>query len=168
LTRELESVSKHVVFARGQNENEMAFTITYTGSKGSIVIEPVEGENELRVRVKGLGTVRELEWYMLSSSLNQVIPENGTFSVAEFFPGQQVEDAKIVYGYGEPAFDAATGGIDFTPDRIDLKIQGSQDGMRFKVDPTIFKQLQDAAGLTPVIINIRPITDLKRFLGVAQ
>jgi hypothetical protein len=40
------------------------------------------------------------------------------------------------------------------------------EGIRFHLDPAQLAQLQNAPGFVPVIINIRPLNDLKSFLGV--
>ena len=37
--------------------------------------------------------------------------------------------------------------------------------IKFHLDPAMLKQLQNAAGFVPVIINIQPMTDLRQFLG---
>ncbi len=62
--------------------------------------------------------------------------------------------------------DAATGGIDLTPLRMDLQTAGSGDEFTFNIDPVMLQKFQDAPGFSPVIINIQPVTDLKMFLGV--
>ncbi len=60
---------------------------------------------------------------------------------------------------------AARGGIDFNADKINLETNVGE-GIKFHVDPAMFKQLQDAPGFTPVIIDIQPMTDLPKFLGL--
>ena len=80
-----------------------------------------------------------------------------------------------------------TGGIDLTPARMNLQTQmdsrfrgndkevngndragGWNDsaGIKFNLTPAMLEQLQNAPGFTPLIINIQPMTDLRRFLSV--
>ncbi len=47
-----------------------------------------------------------------------------------------------------------TGGIDFTAEKMNVETRGNAQAMRFNVDPSMFQQLQDADGFSPVIINI--------------
>jgi len=56
------------------------------------------------------------------------------------------------------------GGIDLTPANKVLQTQDNGVAIKFHIDPAILKQLQNAPGFVPVIISIRPMTDLKAFL----
>ena len=56
------------------------------------------------------------------------------------------------------------GGIDFNSDKMDIGIQNSGEVIKFKIDPAMFQQLQNAPGFSPVIINIQPMTNLKSWL----
>ncbi|MEI8011233.1 MAG: methyltransferase domain-containing protein, partial [Candidatus Omnitrophota bacterium] len=59
------------------------------------------------------------------------------------------------------------GGIDLTHDKIDLQVQRSVPGFRLNIDPAMIQRLQDAAGLTPVIVDMQPMTiTLPMFLGL--
>ena len=49
---------------------------------------------------------------------------------------------------------------------MDLKMTGSGDGIRFNLDLAQLQELQNAPGLTPVIINIQPLQSLPMFLGL--
>ena len=61
------------------------------------------------------------------------------------------------------------GGIDLTPQRMDLKTADSMgDGIRFDIDRAQLQQFQNAPGLMPVIIDIHPLDSLPRFLGVQE
>jgi hypothetical protein len=51
---------------------------------------------------------------------------------------------------------------------LNLQIQNASGGISFKLDPAMLKQLQNAPGFTPVIINIQPMTDLRVFLGLNE
>jgi hypothetical protein len=59
-----------------------------------------------------------------------------------------------------------TGGINFNADKINLQIQNSGGSIKFKLDPAMLRQLQNAPGFVPVIINVRPLTSLNVFLGI--
>ncbi|MBF0595577.1 MAG: trypsin-like peptidase domain-containing protein, partial [Candidatus Omnitrophica bacterium] len=62
-----------------------------------------------------------------------------------------------------------TGGIDLTRKKIGLEVQNEGQGVEFKIDPTMIEQLQNASGLTPVIIDIRPMTTtVPMFLGLSE
>lgn len=67
---------------------------------------------------------------------------------------------------GEAGKDA--GGIDLTPQRIDIKTAGSGGAIKFHFDSVQLEQFRNASGLAPVIINIQPMTDLKLFLGLKE
>jgi len=65
------------------------------------------------------------------------------------------------------------GGIDLTPGNMNLETkmdsrfrENDNGGIKFHLDPALLAQLQNAPGFVPVIINIRPMTDLKGFLGL--
>jgi serine/threonine protein kinase len=64
--------------------------------------------------------------------------------------------------------DAAmtNGGIDMIPADMNLQFQNSGGAIKFHLDPIMVRQLQNAAGFVPTIINIRPITNLKAYLGL--
>jgi len=61
-----------------------------------------------------------------------------------------------------------TGGIDLTPANMHLQTQNAGEGIKFHMDSAMLKQLQNAPGFVPVIINIKPITDLRQFLGAQE
>ncbi|MBF0595756.1 MAG: hypothetical protein HQL22_12430, partial [Candidatus Omnitrophica bacterium] len=62
---------------------------------------------------------------------------------------------------------AMKGGIDLTRDKIGLHVQGVGDGVQFRFDPAMIRQLQHASGLTPVIVDIQPMTTtVPMFLGL--
>ena len=58
------------------------------------------------------------------------------------------------------------GGIDLTPQQMNLQIQNTGASINFHIDPAMLRQLQDATSFVPVIIRIQPITDLALFLGI--
>ena len=64
--------------------------------------------------------------------------------------------------------EATTGGIDFKSDALNVEIKTGvgQGEMNVKIDPAMLKQLQSAAGLTPVIVKMEDLDDVPKFLGV--
>ncbi|MEI7998443.1 MAG: HEAT repeat domain-containing protein, partial [Candidatus Omnitrophota bacterium] len=60
------------------------------------------------------------------------------------------------------------GGIDFTPANMNLQTKNNGVEIKFHLDPAMLAQLQNASGFVPVIMNIKPMTDLKLFLGMKQ
>ena len=61
-----------------------------------------------------------------------------------------------------------TGGIDLTPANMNLQTQNNNGEIKFHLDPAMLKQLQNAPGFVPVIINIQPLKSLQEFLGLNQ
>jgi len=55
------------------------------------------------------------------------------------------------------ALDQAPGGIALDPSQMRLQVEHSGGKTEVRIDPAMIKQLQDAAGFFPVIINIRPV-----------
>ena len=63
---------------------------------------------------------------------------------------------------------AHTGGIDFQLSKMNLQVQNNAGEIKFHVDPAMLQQLQNIPGFVPVIINIRPVNNLRMFLGLAE
>jgi hypothetical protein len=63
---------------------------------------------------------------------------------------------------------AQKGGIDLNPELMDLRTRSDGGAIRFNLDPVLMQKLEDAPGLTPVIIDIRPTEDLQMFLGLKE
>ena len=61
--------------------------------------------------------------------------------------------------------DARTGGIDLTSDKA-LTVQNNGQGIKFHIDPAQLKELENAPGFVPVIINIQPMSNLRLWLGI--
>ncbi len=62
---------------------------------------------------------------------------------------------------------ADLGGIDLTRERMDIQVVSGGD-IKFKFDPAMIERLRHAAGLTPVILDVRPMAmTLPEFLGAA-
>ena len=49
---------------------------------------------------------------------------------------------------------------------MNLQLQNAGEGIKFHLDPVLLQQLQNAPGFVPVIINIHPMNDLRKFLGI--
>ncbi len=62
--------------------------------------------------------------------------------------------------------ESSTGGIDLTPANMHLQTQNNGGEIKFHIDPAMLAQLRNAPGFVPVIISIKPMTDLKGFLGI--
>ena len=61
-----------------------------------------------------------------------------------------------------------TGGIDLTLANNVLKTANNGGEIKFHINQAMFKQLQNVPGFVPVIINIQPMTDLRKFLGIKE
>ena len=95
---------------------------------------------------------------------------------APFMAGERFTDTPALgaapglsLGAGDGSMEKAdnTGGIDLTRDKIRLQVQGKVQGVGFMFDPAMIRQLQNAPGLTPVIIDIQPMTTtVPMFLGL--
>ncbi len=64
------------------------------------------------------------------------------------------------------AMTAKKGGIDLNAMNTYLQTKYESGEIRFNIDPAMLKLLQDVLGFTPVIINIRPMQDIRLFLGL--
>jgi hypothetical protein len=58
------------------------------------------------------------------------------------------------------------GGIDLTSANMGLQTQNAGEEIKFHMDSATLRQLQNAPGFVPVVINIQPMTDLRGFLGI--
>ena len=63
---------------------------------------------------------------------------------------------------------AKKGGIDLTPANMNLQMQNAGEGINFHMNPAMLKQLQNAPGFVPVIINIQPMVNIQTFLGISD
>jgi len=45
---------------------------------------------------------------------------------------------------------------------------GNDKGIQFNIDPAMLRQLQNAPGFVPVIINIQPLKSLPEFLEISE
>ena len=80
---------------------------------------------------------------------------------------------KFIYFFQDNESTKNTGGIDFNSDKINLNVQnqdgeisakgGPASGWKFKIDPAMLRQLQQAVGFRPEIIDVRPLKNLRLF-----
>jgi len=57
-----------------------------------------------------------------------------------------------------------TGGIDLTPANIPMETENIGNEIKFHMNSVMLTQLQNSAGFVPVLVNIRPLRNLKAFL----
>jgi len=60
------------------------------------------------------------------------------------------------------------GGIDLTPSRMNLQAQSPGGSIQFHLDYAMLQKLQHAPGFVPRIINIKPMRNIRLFLGLTQ
>ena len=58
------------------------------------------------------------------------------------------------------------GGIDLNSTQIDLTSKGNGDADNFDIDPALLKRMQNAPGVTPVIVGIHSLDSLQQFLEI--
>jgi len=58
------------------------------------------------------------------------------------------------------------GGIDLTAANMHVQTRNSGREIKFNLDPAMLQRLLNAPGFVPVIINIQPMTDIAKFLGL--
>ena len=58
------------------------------------------------------------------------------------------------------------GGIDLTPTNMNLQTKNNGSAIVFHIDPVQLAQLQNSPGFVPVIINIKPLNNIRRWLGI--
>jgi hypothetical protein len=100
------------------------------------------------------------------------IPEVKWNTVPTPYPFDEVYELPLVdHAMGtkiQKILNSNKGGIDLTPANMNLQTQNNGDGIKFHLDPAMLKQLQNAPGFVPVIINIQPLKSLPEFLGLNQ
>jgi hypothetical protein len=104
--------------------------------------------------------------------INHYIPSAAIPQMEKFLADYLSSKTTIAQLAKNPAMKAAeekrtnTGGIDLTPARMDLQTQNDNGKIKFHLDPAELQQLQNAPGFVPVIISVKPLTDLREFLGI--
>lgn len=66
----------------------------------------------------------------------------------------------------DEAMMSAPGGIDLNISKMDFQVQNSGEAIRFNIDPALIRQMQDATGLVPLIIDFQPTQSLTQFMGI--
>jgi hypothetical protein len=66
------------------------------------------------------------------------------------------------------AMSGDKGGIDLNAVEKTVSVGGEGEAVKFDIDPVMLAQLLNASGLTPVVINILPLSDLGQFLGITK
>jgi predicted GNAT family acetyltransferase len=102
---------------------------------------------------------------------------HNTMEVIPLFSGDQKERDGVKrfyekYGFAELSLtryvrypDKSVGGIDFTADKLNLNVKEEKGGVN-RIKPYI--DPQSIHGLYPVILNIRPVTNLPLLLGIRE
>jgi hypothetical protein len=103
----------------------------------------------------------ELDLDIVRGLSNMDIPKDFTNGVKQRL--SEIDSAML----GDKLDNSMKGGIDFNYDKINFQVQNDGEAIKFHMDPTMLKQLQNTVGFTPVIINIQPMNNLHEFLGVA-
>jgi Tfp pilus assembly protein PilF len=89
-----------------------------------------------------------------------------------FFKRQSDHAETGKYSFDQSTLDAGrrnTGGIDLTADKLPRTVQRFGDAVQFNFDSAMIDKLQNATGMTPVIIDIQPMTGtLRMFLGDSE
>ena len=130
-----------------------------------------------RIIVGGRAVALDLRSVATRNEIRREGQYNGIDNVD--FVAVNFESFKGLYNQSIPVNSDDLGGIDLTPANMDLQTKidsrlrgndndrsGNGHGIQFHIDPAMLKQLQDAPGFMPVIINIQPMTDLAAFLGL--
>ena len=67
---------------------------------------------------------------------------------------------------GDNAEVAQNGGIDLNPSKIDMATKNSGAPIDLNLDPAMLWRMQDASGVTPVIVGIHALGSLRQFLEI--
>ncbi|MBF0123192.1 MAG: hypothetical protein HQL21_07315, partial [Candidatus Omnitrophica bacterium] len=124
------------------------------GTKIRVEVDLSKGR---RGPVKGVPDLRNAEW-------SPDMPELG-IQGKTLVERPQMGSTATLSGTGS-AEPAMKGGIDLTPSKMDLQTTGSGEGIKFNIDPAMLKELENAPGFVPVIMNIQPLESLPMFLGL--
>jgi hypothetical protein len=73
--------------------------------------------------------------------------------------------AKVIKNRGGSGVSIDKGGIDLGAGTMDMKVRQESGEFRFDLKPEDLKVYQDAPGLTPVILSIKPLESVPQFLG---
>ncbi|NTV29783.1 MAG: hypothetical protein HGA80_06870 [Candidatus Omnitrophica bacterium] len=98
-------------------------------------------------------------------------PDSISFPELDYAPGQwgPVVDSSLPGQNKAQIVSQNTGGIDLNASKLDIKSQNANGEIQFRFDPAMLEKLHNAAGLSPVIIYIKPLsTSLPVFLGLTE
>ena len=118
-----------------------------------------ESEEQLAMQMRqayGSDEISSLTSYEINNQRRYVSTGSGSFAYGQ---DQKQDQSMKVNG---------PGGIDLTPANMNLQTQNNGGEIKFHLDPAQLAQLQNAPGFVPVIINIRPMTNLRMFLGLKE
>lgn len=99
-------------------------------------------------------------------------PKNDS-TLPEFFDElqKQMQNAGVKLppsGAANPAQSSfKRGGIDLTAGKTPLQILNAGQGIHFSLDPAMLARLQGAQGFEPVVVTIKPLEDLQKFLNAS-
>ncbi len=91
-------------------------------------------------------------------------PETG-YGIGENKDIDTAMRASVVNPQGSSSQSAERGGIDLTATKVITGLRGSQE-IRFHIDPAQLAAFQNAPGFVPVIIYMRPMRNIRGFLGM--
>jgi len=114
------------------------------------------GPEQIRARL--LASITQVEGHSLSKKREGTNVSSNPITGGLAFDSAQ--NASVM-----PSVDRK-GGIDLTPANMHLQTQNAGESIKFHLNPAQLAQLQNALGFVPVIINIRPMTDIRAFLGL--
>jgi hypothetical protein len=125
------------------------------------------GYSVVGARIESLLSASSINHRWLGEGLNKYdyiieVAADGTFNMLMQNPGNRTMEKM---GGDQDRAMSSTGGIDLTSNKV-LSVQNSGQGIQFYTDPAMLQRLQNAPGFVPVIINIQPMTDLRKFLEV--
>ena len=137
----VEFLQKHgVVFIR-QSNGDINWDQVHVNGKGIVGLEQLRGD---------LGFVSQ-EAIINGRSTPKNNNGNGQ--------AESADKAQISLGRKAP------GGINFNADKLDLQVQNQEGEIKFKLDPAMLRDFQNAPGFVPVIIKIQPLNDIGVFFG---
>ncbi|MBF0331663.1 MAG: hypothetical protein HQL17_06970 [Candidatus Omnitrophica bacterium] len=97
----------------------------------------------------------------------KVVYSKGVVVNAQLKPLEPVDKALTEGEFLSDKAMQAPGGIDLNPAAMGLDIKSSSGaGISFNIDPGLLEKLKLADGFVPVIINVQPLINLNKFLGV--
>ncbi|MBF0512415.1 MAG: hypothetical protein HQL13_08860, partial [Candidatus Omnitrophica bacterium] len=116
-----------------------------------------DGKKPLYLRFPGVPVIQQLVYTVNIEDTAKVI------TTAPPVPGA------LIGSDGDNARLSNAGGIDLTRDKLGLQVVNADKSTGFQFDPQMIKQLQNATGFVPIIIDIHPMTTtIPAFLGLSD